>query len=133
MKRADAAAPLAGKGAEGFTLIELLVVLTIIGLLASIAIGGLRHSASLDRGKLHATLGIAAEEARARAQASGRKTMMDLSRSQMRGTVFEADPGFEPGPAFYPDGSASGGSFRRDGQVVAVLDWATGQVGDDAR
>ena len=58
---------------------------------------------------------------------------MENHDGQMRGTVFEADPGFEPGPAFYPDGSASGGSFRRDGQVVAVLDWATGQVGDDAR
>ena len=113
---------------RGFTLIEMLVVLTIMGLLAAVAITSFHRPAFLDRGKVRAALAAAAADARVRAQASGAPQTLDLKAAQYAGLTFQAAPGFAAAsPTFYPDGSGTGGTFRMRGNAIATLDWATGQ------
>lgn len=119
------------RGERGFTLIEMLVVLTIIGLLAGVAITSFHRPAYLDRGKVRAALAAAAATARLEAQRQGMPVALDLHRDMLAGLSFQASPGFpDPAPTFYPDGSANGGTFRLKDNAIAKLDWATGQIGN---
>lgn len=120
----------------GFTLIEMLVVLTIMGLLAGIAITNLAHRpAFVTRGQLRAQLERAASVAREKAVESGAVESVDLGAVAPRGTIVFTPTLGDPHapPLFYPDGSSNGGDIAASGVALARIDWMTGRISDAAR
>jgi type II secretion system protein H len=86
---------------RGFTLLELLVTIAVLGVLSSIAALGWRTTRATDAQRLADSLAIA----RGAAIADGRPVSLRLGRATVR---------------FFPDGSSSGGRFRRGDVVVEV-------------
>jgi prepilin-type N-terminal cleavage/methylation domain-containing protein len=120
----------------GFTLIEMLVVLTIMGLLAGIAITNLAHRpAFVTRGQVRAQLERAAARAREKAIASGAAASIDLGAVAPGDTIVFAPTlgDTHAAPLFYPDGSSNGGDIAASGVALARIDWMTGRISDAAR
>jgi len=115
----------------GFTLIEMLVVLTIIGLLAAVAIGAMPKSGGhVQRQKLAAKLSRAIVDARAEAALSGRPVSVDPGRMGLteEGLTASVSPDGKARLLFYPDGSTSGGVIAIDGKSAWQLDWLSGAL-----
>jgi prepilin-type N-terminal cleavage/methylation domain-containing protein len=120
----------------GFTLIEMLVVLTIMGLLAGIAITNLAHRpAFVTRGQARAQLERTAAVARGKAVASGAATSVDLAAVAPGDAIVFTPTLGDPNapPLFYPDGSSNGGDIAASGVALARIDWMTGRISDAVR
>lgn len=121
-------------GERGFTLIEMLVVLTIIGLLAAIAMSNLSiRPAFVDRAKLRTELAAAVTRARQQSLASGQPVTIDLSQIDGRGVVFTPALAGQGHPMAYSDGSTDGGTLMLKGKPLLTIDWMTGRVTDAPR
>ena len=124
----------AAASAEGFTLIEMLVVLTIIGVLAAVAMSNLSaRPAFVDRAKLRTEFEAAVARASQQALASGNATRIGLTSLDTKELVVTSSLGAGNAPMAYPDGSTSGGTLRLKGQPLFSLDWMTGRVLDAPR
>jgi len=151
-RRSAAAAP-----AGGFTLIELIVVLVIMTVVVALALPRLRSSAGVEVRSGARLVASALRQARGRAVAHGRETvlMLDLDRRRMAleepgesspplVRVLAPGPDYElltaeseqrspstGGIRFFPDGMSTGGRITvrmaAHARIVDV-DWLTGRV-----
>src|SRR5690242_9132141 len=69
---------------RGFTLLELLIVLAIMGLIASMVVGGRPGSAGVNLGTSAAAMASALREARAQAIAQGRPVALQVDTKTRR-------------------------------------------------
>jgi general secretion pathway protein H len=128
-KAANKTAPQAG-----FTLMEMLVVIAVMALILLLVTGyGPPRSHRLEAQAAARQVAEAMRAARGRAIAQGQP--MGLILPHLPGWLavsVQAPPG---GIVFAPDGSASGGQVRLDGEgqdVAVTADWLTGRVQIDA-
>jgi prepilin-type N-terminal cleavage/methylation domain-containing protein len=119
---------------QGFTLIELLVVLTVMGLLATLALSSLStRSAFVDRARLRSGLAEALSAARAGAKTSGQPVRVDLARLDAGGISYTPLVGQADAPIVYPDGTTSGGVLTQGDRALVAIDWMTGRISDAPR
>jgi len=116
----------------GFTLIEMLVVLTIVGLLAAVAMSNLSvRPAFVDRAKLRTGLSAAISAARQQASVSGTPKAINLAKLAIPGIAYMPSIGdAHTPPVVFPDGSTNGGTVSVAGRPTVAIDWMTGQVSD---
>ena len=120
--------------AAGFTLVELLVVLTLVALLAAVALPrvGTLLTPSIERTTRRVALAI--RDQRTAAMLSGRMvTLTGAAVAPMlpAGTVVEETVPAEGGIAFFPNGTSTGGRIvlaAGDGRRAIEVDWLTGRV-----
>ena len=124
----------AGAADGGFTLIELLVVLTIVALLAGVALPRLGRCCAPISTAPAAERGAGHPRPAQRRDAQG--TMVDAHRGGVApllppGTEM-AEDGLGTGLVFFPNGTSTGGSDRARGGATAGarsnVDWLTGRV-----
>jgi general secretion pathway protein H len=124
----------AGAAEAGFTLIELLVVLTLVALLAGVALPrlGTLLTPSIERTSRGVALAI--RDQRTVAMLSGRMvtlTAAAVAQQLPPGTVIEAATPEDGAIAFFPNGTSTGGRIvlaARDGRRAVDVDWLTGRV-----
>lgn len=123
----------AGAVEAGFTLIELLAVLTLVALLAAIALPRVQTllTPSIDRTSRRVALLV--REQRSLAMLSGRLVTLDPAAVEPllpAGTAVE-DAEDAPVIQFYPSGTSNGGSIvlaAGDGRRAVNVDWLTGKI-----
>lgn len=118
--------------AAGFTLMEMLVVLTIMAIVAAIAIIRLPAASSAGKRERLAVLARQTiEGARARAMAEGRDVMIgapDLAPGANQLSI--AGSGRATKLIFFPDGTTSGGEILLASHPLLDVDWLSGSVSD---
>ncbi len=116
----------------GFTLIEMLVVLTVMGLLAAVAVaqrpGGESRFARQKAGlQLQSAIRQAAREAR-QSGTERRVQLSGIAAGASIGAASASAPGGRDVLVFYPDGSSNGGTVLLGGTPLLSVDWLSGQV-----
>ena len=104
----------AGAADRGFTLIELLVVLTIVALLASVALPQVRTLLRPDIDRTSRTVALAIRDQRSTAMRTG--TMADVTAAAIapllpNGTELAEDGLGAGGLKFFPNGTSTGVGF----------------------
>lgn len=124
----------AGAGERGFTLIELLAVLTIVALIAAVAMPRLNALLRPDIDRTTQRVALAIRDQRSVAMRSGRAVTINAASVAPllpEGTVV-AEAGFgEQGLTFFPTGASTGGWLvleAWDGRRAVSVDWLTGRV-----
>lgn len=124
----------AGTAEAGFTLIELLVVLTLVALLAGVALPRLDTLLAPSIERTTRRVALAIRDQRTVAMLSGR--MVTLTGAAVvpmlpAGTVVEEAIPAEEGVVFFPNGTSTGGRIvlaAHDGRRAVDIDWLTGRV-----
>ena len=124
----------AGAADRGFTLIELLVVLTIVALLASVALPQVRTLLRPDIDRTSRTVALAIRDQRSTAMRTG--MMADVTAAAIapllpNGTELAEDGLGAGGLKFFPNGTSTGGRVvlaAVDGRRAVNVDWLTGRV-----
>lgn len=124
----------AGAGERGFTLIELLVTLTIIALVAAIAMPRLNALLRPDIDRTAQRVALAIRDQRSVAMRSGR--VLTINAQSVipilpPGTVVAEAALGEQGLTFFPTGASTGGRIvleASDGRRAVDIDWLTGRV-----
>jgi general secretion pathway protein H len=124
----------AGAAERGFTLFELLVVLTIVALLAGVALPQVRSLLRPDIDRTSRAVALAVRDQRSAAMRTG--SMAAVSPSAIlpllpSGTELIAEGLGEAGLVFFPNGTSTGGRLMlmaSDGQRAVDVDWLTGRV-----
>lgn len=108
---------------HGFTLIELLVVLSIMGLLAAVAVGSFARPSRWKDRQASALVVNGISEARTKAMRSGKVVEFDASVLPPNAHFSTSDG---RAPSWYPDGTALPARLTRDGQVLLTVNAMTG-------
>jgi general secretion pathway protein H len=124
----------AGTAEGGFTLIELLVVLTLVALLAVVALPRADTLLRADIDRTSRAVALALRDQRSMAMRTG--TVAPVAAAAIlpmlpRGTTVEEDGFGENGLLFFPNGTSTGGQVilaASDGRRVVDVDWLTGRV-----
>lgn len=117
---------------SGFTLIEMLVTLSIIALIAALALPRISGDLPASGYAQRAALERAIAAARAESAASGEVQILDPAAS-VEGARLDPSIGSEQSLRFYPDGSSNGGIVWQGKKAVLRVDWLTGKVRNAAR
>jgi general secretion pathway protein H len=124
----------AGAPDRGFTLIELLVVLTIVALLAGVALPQARALLRPDIDRTTRAVALAIRDQRSSAMRTGRMapvTAAAILPLLPNGTELAEDGLGKSGLMFFPNGTSTGGRIvlaASDGRRAVNVDWLTGRV-----
>ena len=118
----------------GFTLVELMVVLTILALMAAVAMPNMRSLLQPDIDRTTRRIALAIRDQRTAAMRSGRLVNLTVERLVPllpAGTEILSDELGETGLVFLPTGGSTGGRIvlaASDGRRAVSVDWLTGRV-----
>jgi general secretion pathway protein H len=124
----------AGAGERGFTLIELLATLTIVALMAAIAMPRLQALLRPGIDRTTQRVALAIRDQRSIAIRTGRIVTINASSVAPllpAGTVVAEAALGEQGLSFFPTGASTGGRLvleAGDGRRAVSVDWLTGRV-----
>jgi general secretion pathway protein H len=124
----------AGAAERGFTLIELLVVLTLVALLAGMALPRMRTLLRPDIDRTSRAVALAIRDQRSAAMRTGMMagvTSTAILPLLPNGTQLAEDRFGVDGLLFFPNGTSTGGSVvlaAADGRRAVNVDWLTGRV-----
>ena len=119
------------RGEAGYTLIEMLVVLTIISLVAALAISRRPADRALQSKLVAARLEEAIVAGQERANATGEPVTIDLGRIKGMPAGIHYDPAVGPSTqplVVYADGSSSGGRIIVADHPICSISWLDGSV-----
>lgn len=124
----------AGDAERGFTLLELLVVLTLVGLLAGLALPSVRNLLRPDIDRTSRAVALMIRDQRSAAMRTG--TLAAVNEAAITpllpgGTVIETANLGVDGLLFFPNGASTGGGVvlaAWDGRRAVDVDWLTGRV-----